>query len=350
MVAPRSSLTRRGFGLAAAGGLAAAFTATARVGAADAPGAEGGAAPSTPSTPPNPPTSTGTTLAVFPTSPPAPPPVRIMPLGDSVTLGNSPPRSYRGFLQGHLHTAGYDFDFVGSYGNIIPPGGEAVWFGPDDSQRTYVGPLDIDFEGHGGFQAGQPQSVVGYPDHMLAQMIPTDLPRFAPDVVLVHIGTNDYLGGFTRHGPWHGPGGPGDRPIEFAARNVIDLIDAITVLRPEAVVLVAPIGKAGLNDIQTALSQISTLVRNAVELRARQGSPVAFVADLYEQIGPGDLADIVHPTDAGYAKMADAWFRALVPVLAARRSALAAAAAAVTPVATPPSVGAPVTSAAAPAR
>ena len=124
-------------------------------------------------------------------------PLRVMPLGDSITLGSSPEHSYRGHLQALLAGAGHSVDFVGSYGNVMPPGGEAVWAGPEASQTNYQGPLDIDFEGHGGFQAGQPQSVVGYPDHMLAQMMPTDLPRFQPDVVLVHIGTNDYLGGWT---------------------------------------------------------------------------------------------------------------------------------------------------------
>ena len=53
---------------------------------------------------------------------------------------------------------------------------------------------------HGGFQTGQPESVVGYKDHMLAQMVPTDIPLFQPDVVVMHIGTNDYLGGWTKHG------------------------------------------------------------------------------------------------------------------------------------------------------
>lgn len=244
-------------------------------------------------------------------------PVRIMPLGDSITLGNGPERSYRGHLQTMLLAAGHRFDFVGSYGNVIPPGGEAIWFGPDAAQSAYRGPFDPDFEGHGGFQAGQPESVVGYKDHMLAQMVPTDIPLFAPDVVLVHIGTNDLLGGWTIHGPWHGPGGPADRRIEFAARNVIDLVDAIGALRPTAVVLVSPIGRRGLNGVQDDLADVSAVVRAAVEARAAQGRAVQFVADLYDGFAPADLADVIHPTDGGYAKMAAAWFRALHPVLCA---------------------------------
>ncbi|MGD9755405.1 MAG: GDSL-type esterase/lipase family protein [Acidimicrobiia bacterium] len=259
---------------------------------------------------------------------PVPAPVRIMPLGDSITLGISPDRSYRGHLQLQLRDAGHPFDFVGSYGNVIPPGGEAIWFGPEPSQTSYQGPLDIDFEGHGGFQAGQPESVVGYRDHMLAQMVPTDIPLFAPDVVLVHIGTNDLLGGWTIHGPWHGPGGPQDRPHEHAARNVLDLIDAIAALRPGVSVLVAPIGRAGLNGVQDELARVSAFIGQGVEARATAGRAVGYVADLYDELTPADLADIVHPTDAGYAKMANAWFRALHPLLCARAQGAAACAAA----------------------
>lgn len=264
-------------------------------------------------------------------------PARIMPLGDSVTLGASPERSYRGHLQQLLLAAGHRFDLVGSYGNVIPPGGEAIWFGPDAAQVGYQGPLDIDFEGHGGFQAGQPEAVVGYRDHMLAQMIPVDVPRFAPDVVLVHIGTNDFLGGWTTHGPWHGPGGPGDRPHEFAARNVIDLLDAIAQLRPEAIVLVGAIGRTGLNGVHDDLARISALVRGAVEQRAAAGRRLTYVADLYDAFVPADLADVVHPNDGGYAKMAAAWFRALHPVLCA----LGAGAAACPPATTAPTVTIP---------
>ena len=49
----------------------------------------------------------------------APVPVKIMPLGDSITDGLTPPHccevpgAYRINLDAHLRTAGYAFDFVG---------------------------------------------------------------------------------------------------------------------------------------------------------------------------------------------------------------------------------------------
>ena len=58
-------------------------------------------------------TSTGPALGA--TSANAAVPIKIMPLGDSITLGNGPDHSYRGFLQQKLTAAGYAYDFGGSY-------------------------------------------------------------------------------------------------------------------------------------------------------------------------------------------------------------------------------------------
>lgn len=242
-------------------------------------------------------------------------PIRIMPMGDSITAGGGPEHSYRAPLQAHLDAAGVSYDFVGSYGNIVPPGGEPIWSWPDESQSSYSGPFDKDFEGHGGFQAGQPLSVVGYRDHMLAQMVPTDIPQFQPDVVLLHIGTNDYLGGWTIHGPWHGPNGEWDQREAYAARNVIDLIDAIHQIRPQTWIVVSAIGRPGINNILDGLAVVSNLVQAAVLERASAGRNVSYLANTYADITAADLADAVHPNQIGNAKMARTWFEALQPLL-----------------------------------
>ncbi len=242
-------------------------------------------------------------------------PLRIMPLGDSITQGGGPDHSYRGFLQQQLNAAGYSYDFVGSYGNIVPPGGEATWAWADETQSNYRGSLDRDFEGHGGFQAGQPEAVVGYKDHMLAQMVPTDIPLFQPDIVLLHIGTNDYLGGWTTHGPWHGPGGDWDQRVELSAKNVIDLIDTIHQLRPQTTILVSAIARPGLNTILDGLTQVSNIVKAGVQTRQSAGRNLRFVANTYDTITTADMADAVHPNDNGYTKMATTWYQALTPLL-----------------------------------
>ncbi len=96
-------------------------------------------------------------------------PVRIMPLGDSITAG---PGCWRAMLWHQLQLAGYtNIDFVGtqSDGGGCNPG------------YSY----DFDHEGHGGFSA------TGIADN---NQLPPWLAAARPDVVLVHLGTNDMWG------------------------------------------------------------------------------------------------------------------------------------------------------------
>jgi lysophospholipase L1-like esterase len=97
-------------------------------------------------------------------------PVRIMPLGDSITAG---PGCWRAMLWNHLQTTGYtSIDFVGS----VPDGG-----------CNYGFSYDADNEGHGGFSA------TGIADQ---NQLPPWLAEARPDIVLMHLGTNDMWGGF----------------------------------------------------------------------------------------------------------------------------------------------------------
>jgi hypothetical protein len=93
-------------------------------------------------------------------------PVRIMPLGDSITGG---PGCWRALLWDRLQRTGFtDIDFVGT----LPGGGCSVAH-------------DGDNEGHGGFQA------VGIANQ---NQLPGWLAATRPDVVLMHLGTNDIWG------------------------------------------------------------------------------------------------------------------------------------------------------------
>ena len=88
-----------------------------------------------------------------------------MPLGDSITRGSSgtpPYTGYRKHLFNYLIRDGIDFDFVGSMndGN------------PDE--------FDTDHEGHGGWKVQD-----------IDANINLWLTDSYPDIVLLHIGTND---------------------------------------------------------------------------------------------------------------------------------------------------------------
>jgi hypothetical protein len=92
-------------------------------------------------------------------------PLRIMPLGDSITQGYHD--SYRRHLWSALIRAGFVVDFVGSMTH---------GYGTDAQTEDF----DRDHEGHWGWRT----------DQVLAH-IDTWAARAKPDIVLVHLGTND---------------------------------------------------------------------------------------------------------------------------------------------------------------
>src|SRR6266850_1587438 len=94
-----------------------------------------------------------------------PPPIRILPLGDSITYGYSVPGGYRLPLYQLLTNAGYNVDFVGTQ---IDNGAADL--------------PDPDHEGHSGWTI---RGINAIAQDVLAA---TD----DPDVVLLLIGVNDY--------------------------------------------------------------------------------------------------------------------------------------------------------------
>jgi len=98
--------------------------------------------------------------------------IKIMPLGDSITWdwyygdyrNDSQRHGYRNYLWYKLQAAGYDVDFVGTQHN-----GSAV-------QPHFDG----DNEGY-----------TGYTTYQIANLIYDRLKKVSPNIILLHIGTND---------------------------------------------------------------------------------------------------------------------------------------------------------------
>ncbi|WP_372454010.1 ricin-type beta-trefoil lectin domain protein [Actinoplanes hulinensis] len=188
---------------------------------------------------------------------------RVMPLGDSITEGTQIPGGYRIGLWQRLASAGYRVDFVGTQFN-----------GPAN-----LG--DHDHQGHPGWRIDQiDANVTGW------------LRTTTPRTVLLHIGTNDILQNYNV------PGAPG---------RLSTLIDRITSTVPSADVFVAtiiPLANSGQEAAaRTYNAALSTIVRS-------KGSRVHLV-DMHAALTTADLIDGVHPTAAGYDKMAATWHAAL---------------------------------------
>lgn len=195
-------------------------------------------------------------------------PVRIMPLGDSITRGwyGSPgANGYRKPLYLNLINHGYSVDFVG-------------------------GQIDGDFadrnhEGHDGWHAA------GGSGGGLLPNVYNWLTANPADIVLLHIGTNDIT--------------YGDQDVN----EVNGILDEIDRYSTDITVILALI----INRVP--YSQVTTQYNNSLNQMALNriaGGDDITIVNMENALNYStDMADSLHPNDSGYAKMADVWFAAL---------------------------------------
>ncbi|WP_245665779.1 cellulose binding domain-containing protein [Actinoplanes subtropicus] len=206
-------------------------------------------------------------------------PVRIMPLGDSITAG---PGCWRAKLWHRLQTSGYtNIDFVGtqSDGGGCNPG------------YSY----DFDHEGHGGYSA---TGIAGN------DQLPPWLAAARPDVVLMHLGTNDMWGGYI--------------PLADKLTAFTKLVGQMRAQNPAMKIVVAQIIPMSAAACSTCPADVVAL-NNALPAWAAglttAQSPIV-LADLwtgYDAVA--DNVDGVHPNDTGFQKMSDAWYPVVARVL-----------------------------------
>ena len=212
-------------------------------------------------------------------------PVRVMPLGDSITAGveffdgasDLPPMpervGYRKFLYDRLLEQGYPVDFMGQGGQSA--GAQAGLADPENN--GYPG-VDIDF---------------------LNSKLVEQLTEDQVDVILLHIGTNNTPANAAGIDTWL------DELDTWEASNnpVIALVATIVPKRDQAQNDQVDLFNADLRQ------RIQARTNDSVFL-IEQNTAVT-VADISsEPIG-------IHPSAAGYQKMANAWFDGLTanPVL-----------------------------------
>ncbi|MFH9709236.1 ricin-type beta-trefoil lectin domain protein [Streptomyces luteogriseus] len=205
----------------------------------------------------------GTAAGVAPASAASDTPLRVMPLGDSITwgVGSSTGSGYRGPLWNGLAADGHPLDFVGTVRNGSMS--------------------DPDNEGHPGYRINE-----------IAALADASLTRYRPNVVTLHIGTNDLTGASGT-----------DAPIA-ALRS---LVNQITADVPDATVLVASLVVSTNSWEERWRGTYNQAVRDIVSDAQAAGKHVAFV-DM-SGLTAADLADALHPNDSGYQKMADAFRR-----------------------------------------
>ena len=203
------------------------------------------------------------------------PPIRIMPLGDSITLGTGTPAGYRYPLYVALTNAGYNVDYVGTQTgnatNLLPK---------------------VNHQGMSGWRiSGQ---------NGLTEFVPDWLNAIAdPDVVLLHIGTNDF----------------GTTNSYATAIDRLDaLITQIATNRPRAHIIVTSLLPRGEPYNTWITNTFNPYVPVKVAAQQSLGRKVHFL-DMHSYLTTSDLFDNLHPNAGGYAKMAAAWFPAITNVI-----------------------------------
>ena len=205
-------------------------------------------------------------------------PVRIMPLGDSITrgvTGSYYETGYRRSLYLSMTGSGYYIDFVGSQtaGTLLD--------------------FDREHEGHSGYEAD------GGLDGGIAPNIFNWLVAYPADVVLLHIGTNDISNN------------EGAASTANQIGQILDNIDTWEAANNDVSVVLARIinRNDGFSSETTALNN---QIQAMADARITDGDKIIVVDMETALTYPGNLSDNVHPNDDGYAKMADAWMTDLM--------------------------------------
>jgi lysophospholipase L1-like esterase len=207
----------------------------------------------------------------------------IMPMGDSITYGQTVAGGYRLPLYNLLTAAGDKFSFVGSStdnaASVLTTAGQAH----HEGHPSYIINGGISDAPHAGL------------DENLASWIGPS--GAAPDRILLMIGVNDIGYGYN---------------LDSAPTRLSNLIGDIYRYRPNVSLYVASLIPLA-NSTQNSLVQTyNAAIPGIVATYAAKGKSIHYV-DMYDALTTSMLNDGVHPNAAGYAAMAQVWSNALTP-------------------------------------
>ncbi|MEV0159674.1 cellulose binding domain-containing protein [Nonomuraea fuscirosea] len=202
-------------------------------------------------------------------------PIRIMPLGDSIT---GSPGCWRALLWNRLQSTGHtNVDFVGT----LPPQGCGVAH-------------DGDNEGHGGYLA----------TNVANQGLLTGwLAATRPDVVLMHFGTNDVWSNIA------------PATILGAFTTMVNQMRASNPAMKILVAKIIPMNPSSCADCAQRAVTFNNAIPGWAAATTTPQSPITVVDQWTGFSTGGDTYDGVHPNAAGDQKMSDKWYPALVEAL-----------------------------------
>jgi acyl-CoA thioesterase I len=199
--------------------------------------------------------------------------LRIMPLGDSITEAAAGHNSYRRNLWFSLAGEGCQIDFVGSqtgvYGAPSAPNGD----------------FDQNHEGHWGWRIDQIATQVAY-----------YVAVASPDIVLIHLGSNDIF--------------QGENPANVA-QELGDLIDRIREAKPDTRIMLAKLIPASYRP--QGITALNSAIDGVVSSRNYPSFyPPVILVDQASGYRLNDNYDGVHPAPSGEAKLAQRWSQSIL--------------------------------------
>lgn len=198
--------------------------------------------------------------------------LRIMPLGDSITEGESGHNTYRRVLWQRLRGAGCNVDFVGTKYGVSSGYRNSPAKSPPNND------FDLDHEGHWDYQVNE-----------LLPFVASSVAAAQPDIALIHVGTNDVLAG---------------QSASSIAGEITALINTLRGGKSDVYIVLAKIIPAASNTAGTA-----ALNRQIDGIAARltsANSPVV-VVDQASGYSTADNYDGVHPAPSGESKLGNRW-------------------------------------------
>ncbi|KAK4140134.1 SGNH hydrolase-type esterase domain-containing protein [Dichotomopilus funicola] len=209
-------------------------------------------------------------------------PLRILPLGDSITFGYNEPsgNSYRRDLQCLLSTTGNPVSLIGSIQN-------GNW---DNNESDAFNLHTL--------------------DEILTAAVPElTLPRDRkPNIILLHAGTVNLVLGVN---------------VTTAPERLANLVDFVTTHNPDALVVVARVIPNANDTVNALIDEYNAHIPNVVSAAAAaasshghghggKGKRKVVLAPLMRGVTVERLPDGTHPDEKGYSIMARHWYEAIV--------------------------------------